>query len=118
MMAPRPADTKTAGKPPRRGFSRRDGLSAHILPASATMIGVCMTVLSIGHLGPGGEMRFLIDKLLAVDALAFLVSAILSFLSMRSRDPGMRHEARAELVFIVGLALLSLGAVALAFTIN
>ena len=63
-------------------------------------------------------MRFVIDKLLAFDALIFLTSAVLSFLSMRSRDPGMRHEARAELVFIVGLALLSLGAVALAFTIN
>ena len=25
------------------------GLSAHILPTSATMIGVCMTVLSIGQ---------------------------------------------------------------------
>ena len=94
------------------------GLSAHILPTSATMIGVCMTVLSIGHLGPGGPWRMVIDKLLAVDALVFLASALLSFVSMRSRRDGTRFEARAELVFIAGLGLLALGAVVLAFVIT
>ena len=94
------------------------GLSAHLLPASATMIGVCMTVLSIGHLGPGGAWRMVIDKLLAVDALVILVSALLSFLSMRLRGSGPRYEARAELVFIAGLGLLALGAVVLAFVIS
>lgn len=82
------------------------------------MIGVCMTVLSIGHLGPAGEWRMVIDKLLAVDALVFLVSALLSFISMRLRGSGPRYEARAELVFIAGLGLLALGAVVLAFVIS
>ena len=94
------------------------GLSAHILPTSATMIGVCMTVLSIGHLGTGGQWRLVTDKLLAVDALVFLVSALLSFISMRSSRSGATYETRAELVFIAGLALLALGAVALAFVIT
>ena len=95
-----------------------NGLSAHILPTSATMIGVCMTVLSIGHLGPGGPWRMVVDKLLAVDALVFLTSALLSFMSMRSRRFGARFEARAELVFIAGLGLLALGAMVLAFAIT
>ena len=94
------------------------GLSAHILPTSATMIGVCMTVLSIGHLGPSGEWRMVVDKLLAVDALVFLGSALLSFISMRSRRFGTRFEARAEVVFIAGLGMLALGAVVLAFAIT
>lgn len=94
------------------------GLSAHILPTSATMIGVCMTVLSIGHLGPGGDLRMVVDKLLAVDALVFLVSAAMSFLSMRSRRFGTRYERRAEAIFIAGLGLLALGAVVLAFAIT
>lgn len=94
------------------------GLSAHILPASATMIGVCMTVLSIGHLAPGGGLRMAVDKLLAVDAIIFLISAALSFLSMRSRRMGAIHEARAENIFIAGLALLALVAVVLAFSIT
>lgn len=95
-----------------------NGLSAHILPSSATMVGVCMTVLSIGHLSPRGEFRIVLDKLLAADALVFLVSASLSFLSMRSRESGGRHETLAEGVFIGGLALLTLVAVALAFAIT
>lgn len=95
-----------------------NGLSAHILPTSATMIGVCMTVLSIGHLGPGGEVRMVMDKLLAVDALVFLASALLSFMSMRSKGVRSRYEARAELIFIAGLAILVLVAVVLAFAIT
>jgi hypothetical protein len=104
--------------PPRAGRAAGSGLSAHILPTSATMIGVCMTVLSIGHLGPGGEWRMVIDKLLAVDALVFLVSAAMSFMSMRAQRFGTRYETRAETVFIAGLGLLALVAVMLAFAIT
>lgn len=100
--------------PPRVG----GGLSAHILPTSATMIGVCMTVLSIGHLGPGGTWRVIVDKVLAVDALVFLVSAAMSFMAMRAPQRRARHEARAEAIFIAGLALLALVAVMLAFAIT
>jgi hypothetical protein len=106
-------DADTAVNQPPRG-----GLSAHILPTSATMIGVCMTVLSIGHLGAGSEWHMLIDKVLAVDALVFLASALLSFISMRSSRSGPSFESRAEMVFIVGLGVLALGAVALAFAIK
>lgn len=95
-----------------------NGLSAHILPTSATMIGVCMTVLSIGHLGPGGPWRMVVDKLLAVDALVFLISALLSFMSMRSGRLATHLEARAEMVFIAALGMLALGAVVLAFAIT
>jgi hypothetical protein len=98
--------------------SPASGLSAHILPTSATMIGVCMTVMSIGHLGPHDGARLLIDRLLALGALVFLASALLSFISMRSRRSGARLEAWGETVFIVGLGLLALGAVALAFALR
>ena len=94
------------------------GLSAHILPTSATMIWVCMTVLSIGHLAPAGELRMVVDKLLAVDALVFLVSALLFFVSMSAKSHGARFEAHAEMVFIAGLGLLALGAMILAFAIT
>ena len=108
-------------EPPREageGRATGGGLSAHILPTSATMIGVCMTVMSIGHLGPRDDMRLLIDRLLAVDALVFLTSAVLSFISMRSRRSGARLESWGEGVFIAGLALLALGAVTLAFALR
>ena len=65
-----------------------NGLSVHILPTSATMIGVCLTTLYISLLGTVGTRRKVVDKLMAVDALVFLVSALLSFMSMRSRRLG------------------------------
>jgi hypothetical protein len=113
-------ETAAAAQPERRPAAPTagNGLSAHILPTSATMIGVCMTVLSIGHLGPHGGIHEIIDKLLAVDALVFLASALLSFMSMRSGERRARREAQAELVFVTGLALLALGAFALAFAIT
>ncbi len=95
-----------------------DNMSKHILPTSATMIGVCMTVLSIGHLGPSGAWRLALDKLLAVDALAFLASAVLSFASIRSPVHSARREAQAESLFLAALGLLALAAVALAFVIR
>jgi uncharacterized membrane protein SirB2 len=94
------------------------GLSAHILPTSATMIGVCMTVLTIGHLTASGQIRWLIDKLLALDALLFLASAVMSFMSLRVRTGRRQLELRAEWVFIVALALLAFAAIVLAFEIT
>lgn len=82
------------------------------------MIGVCLTTLYISLLGPLGTRRVVVDKLMAVDALVFLASAVLSFMSMRSRRFGTRFEGYAETVFIVGLGLLALGAVVLAFAIT
>ena len=94
------------------------GLSAHILPTSATMIGVCLTALYISLLSPFSAERVVVDKLLAVDALVFLVSAVLSFASMRVHDGGSRFEAWGENVFIGALGLLALGALVLAFAVN
>lgn len=82
------------------------------------MIGVCMSVLSIGHLGAGSEWHMLIDKLAAIDALVFLASALLSFISMKVSRFGTPYETRAGVVFIAGLGLLALAALALALTIK
>jgi hypothetical protein len=102
----------------REGGQARSGLSAHVLPTSATMIGVCLTALYISLLGPPSAGRVLVDKLLALDGLVFLASALLSFISMRVRTAASRWEWLAENVFIGGLGLLALGALVLAFAVN
>lgn len=77
-----------------------------------------MTVLSISHWGPGlSEWHKVVDKLLAGDALLFLSSALLSFISMRKISRAIEYEAWAEVIFISGLGILAFGAVLLAFTI-
>ncbi len=82
------------------------------------MIGVCLTTLYISLLGPVGTRRVVVDKLMALDALVFLSSALLSFMSMRSRRFGALFEGYADVVFIIGLGLLALGAMVLAFAIS
>ena len=100
------------------GEPASNGLSAHILPTSATMIGVCMTSLYISLLGPLVTRRVIDDKLMAIIALVVLASAVLSFMSMRSERFGPRLEGYAEWVFLTALALLALGAVVLAFAVT
>jgi len=92
-------------------MERTQEVSRHILPTSATMLGVCVTVLSIGKLAPPGTVHWLFEKLLGLGSLAFLASAVLSFVSIRSRTPWGRLETLAELTFLAALVLL--GGVAL-----
>jgi hypothetical protein len=92
-----------------------NALSSHVLPTSATMVGVCVTVLSIVKLASPGTLGYVIDKLLALGSLVFLASATLSFMSIRSQALGL--EAMAEWVFLAGLALLGAVTVVIAYAI-
>ncbi len=94
-----------------------NGLSAHILPTSATMIGVCMTVVSIVKIVHLSGIGLLIDKLLAANSIIFLTSAILSFSSMRRTEGGARLERWAETTFLFALGLVAIAAVILALEI-
>lgn len=100
------------------GTAAVTSLSSHILPTSATMVGVCMTVLSLGRLTHAGRLGIFIDKALAADAVVFLISAVLSFLSIRIRQERRRAEDWAEELFLLGLVLSTLSAVLIAFTID
>lgn len=100
---------------PRIGMAS-NGISSHILPTSATMVGVCMTVISIGKIARG-HAGMAIDRILAVDSALFLLSALLSFLSIRSGRSAMRLERWAEILFLVALGLVSVTSVILAFEI-
>ena len=86
----------------------KNNLSTHILPTSATMVGVCMTIISIVkllHLGPSGKV---VNGLFALDGLTFLISATLSYASIRSEAAATQEtltklEAHADTAFIIGL---------------
>lgn len=90
----------------------RNDLSHHILPTSAQLIGVCLTVISLVKLLHLGQVGSLLDKLLAIDTVLFLVSAGLSYAAMR----GVRSEnleKYADQFFILGL--FGLGGCAILF---
>jgi hypothetical protein len=95
-----------------------DALSAHILPTSATMIGVCMTVMSLSHLSSSTEFRWIIHKLLAGDTMIFLASALLSFCAMRQYAIISNAERKADVVFVFGLVVMVVIVFLIAMTIS
>jgi hypothetical protein len=92
-------------------------LSHHILPNSATMVGVCIMVISIVKKMPPDVVNYFIDKALAIDSILFMISALLSFLSIRLERSTLRLEWWAEMIFILGLVSMTMIAVIFSFEI-
>lgn len=93
-------------------------LSHHILPNSATMVGVCIMVISIVKSTVPGFAYYLIDKALAIDSLLFMISALLSFLSIRMDRSSAGLERWAEIIFLIALASMTLITIIFAFEIG
>jgi hypothetical protein len=92
-------------------------LSHHILPNSATMVGVCIMVISIVKTTTPGLVNYLIDKGLAIDSILFMISALLSFSSIRLERCTVRLERLAEIIFLLGLISMTLITVIFSFEI-
>ncbi len=92
-------------------------LSEHILPSSATMVGVCITALSIVKLAKFTGLAVWLSHLLALCSVIFLVSSMFSYTAMRHRG-NARMERLADVTFLGGLTLLSLSTVFLAIAID
>lgn len=91
-------------------------LSGHILPTSATMVGVCMTVISIIKLLESGtKIGVITDQLLAINTVLFLLSALFSYLSIRSAARSEQFEKAADLLFLMGLFIVAISSIILAF---
>ncbi len=87
----------------------------HILPVSATMVGVCMTVISLVQLVPKDAVSSWVDQILAIDALIFLVSTILSYWTLRHEVQAIRLEIVADRLFLVGLSAMCFVSALIAF---
>jgi hypothetical protein len=91
---------------PNNLHSKESRLADHILPSSATMIGVCMTVISLAHLIPKHSISRHVNDLLALDSLLFLSSAMLSYFSIRRPLLAEKYERLADVIFLLGLAVM------------
>lgn len=86
------------------------GISNHILPTSATMAGVCITVISIVRLVEANRhVSTIIDNIMAVNGLIFLASCFLSYSSLRSPRRAAAFERYADILFLTGLSLMVVG---------
>lgn len=78
----------------------------HILTASSTLLGLCFVVLTSLKVNNFKEASA-IDELTAVAIVLFMVSSLLSYLSMRtSKSPSKTYEKIADVVFLSGLIFL------------
>ena len=97
---------ETLQQAPNSAANRENRLADHILPSSATMVGVCMTVISLSQLIPKQAVSRHVDELLAFDSLLFLCSAMLSYVSIRNRKLAERLERIADLIFLIAVSLM------------
>jgi multisubunit Na+/H+ antiporter MnhF subunit len=92
-----------------RNVHLEEDVSIHIFTTSAAMVGVCLTVIGLIRviLTIHGGVT-LADDILALDALIFLISCILSYFALRTRNTRRMHriERIADSLFITGLVLM------------
>ena len=87
-----------------------EDICIHIFTVSAAMVGVCLTVIGLVRVVITlGKANTLADDLLALDALLFLISCLLSYAALRSRSVGRMHriERTADAVFIVAMIIMT-----------
>ena len=89
--------------------SLEEDICIHIFSVSAAMVGVCLTVIGIFQIGTLKAVSSVSDNLLAIDAVAFLASCILSYIALRTRTRKRRFhlERIADAIFIGGLLLMA-----------
>jgi len=83
-----------------------EDISIHIFTVSASLVGVCLTVIGIIRILIGTKaIDTFADDLLALDAFVFLCSCLLSYWSLRTRSKRRMHQVEriADALFIIGL---------------
>ncbi len=92
-----------------------NSIANHILPTSATMVGVCITVISIVRLTEATRhVSTIIDSVFALTGLVFLLSCFLSYISMRATRLSIGLEKYADIFFMLGLSMMVIGGFMLA----
>jgi hypothetical protein len=92
----------------------RKNISRHILPTSSNLLGLCFVILTfIRVLKLAHET--LIDKIVAIALVLFFIASFFSYVSMRSDRWIQLYEKIADSIFLVGLFLLSISSILVAF---
>ena len=90
-----------------------ENICVHIFTASAAMVGVCLTVVGIIRVVISRHRSDLFaDDLLAVNAMLYLASSLLSYWALRTRNltRNYRLERMADIIFLVALTLTAISA--------
>lgn len=92
-------------------ISLEEDIAVHIFSVSATMVGVCLTVVGIIH-GLIKNTENFADDILSFASVVFLLSCGLSYGALRKRHsrrlPGL--ERAADALFMTGMIMVSAAA--------
>lgn len=87
-----------------------EDISIHIFSISATMVGVCLTVIGLFRVvAQLKSVGTLADDFLSIDAMLFLVSCGLAYWALRTRNTKRRYrtERIADWLFLISLSLMT-----------
>ncbi|MFC5527319.1 hypothetical protein ACFPPA_16380 [Rhodanobacter ginsengisoli] len=90
-----------------------DDICVHIFTASAAMVGVCLTVIGIIRVVISLRRSDQVaEDMLAVNALLYLGSCLLSYWALRTRRLARNHrlERVADILFLLALTLTAISA--------
>ena len=96
------------------------GLSGHILPVSATLIGVCVTLVGLVKVVEIKTGNSRVDEYASLAAIGFLTCSIASYLSIRcAANDNLSYwlEQAADVIFIAGLIAITLIATLFAYEV-
>jgi hypothetical protein len=96
----------TPGSADNQNTRFEQDICIHIFTVSSAMVGVCLTVIGLIRVVVTlGKANTLADDCLAVDALLFLTSCLLSYWALRSRGFCRMHrvERIADATFIFAM---------------
>ncbi len=93
-----------------------NNMANHILPTSSNLLGLCFVILNFIKLSKIAN-ETIMDKASAISIVLFLISSILSYMSIRSEEKGVMLEKFAEIIFLIGLSLLAIISVVISLEI-
>jgi hypothetical protein len=114
--------TNSSADTPDTSRARLDhDICVHIFTASAAMVGVCLTVIGILRVVISlRKADTLGDDLLAVNAMLYLASCLLSYWALRTRNQGRNHrlERTADAIFLTSLVFTAINAAFITWAIS
>ncbi|WP_254513504.1 hypothetical protein [Anatilimnocola floriformis] len=97
-----------------------EDICIHIFTVSASMVGVCLTVIGLLRVVIAiRQIDSFADDLLALTAILFLVSCLSSYWALRTRSKGRMHQVErfADVVFIIAMLLMVVACIIITFAV-
>jgi len=96
------------------GKNRNRNIADHIFNGSITMSGVCVTIIALFRVMKIGVQTYA-DEILALNTFIFLVSAMLSYISLRKENNNV-SETIADVLFFSGMISMVIVGIIIVFT--